>query len=158
MRVSYVINSFTASYAPVVTKDKILALQDAMIRSKGEGFVPGNTDNECPVKHHFAPGLYAREMFIPAGMTVVGKTHRFAHLNSVTKGRILVASEFGSREVEAGETFVSQPGIKRCGYALEDTIWVTYHPTEETDLAKIESHVIEPEDFLIGNQIVEVIA
>jgi hypothetical protein len=27
-------------------------------------------------------------------------------------------------------------------YVLEDTVWTTYHPTEETDLGKIEDHVI----------------
>lgn len=123
------------------TRERILRFQQAALA------VDGHRDpNEvCPVKHHFAPGLYAREIFIPKGSYVVGKTHRYAHLTTVSKGRILVASEFGNLEVVAPSTFMSKPGIKRVGVALEDTIWTTYHPTSETDLAAIEADVIVPE-------------
>lgn len=123
--------------------DQILRFQEeALKRENG-----ANPEDVCPVTHHFAPGLYAREMFIPAGAYVVGKMHRFAHLNTVSKGRIRVASAHGNREICAPATFLSQPGIKRVGVALEDTIWTTYHPTNETDLAAIEAEVIVPEDL-----------
>ena len=31
------------------------------------------TLDQFPLTHHFAPGVYAREMFLPAGHTIVGK-------------------------------------------------------------------------------------
>jgi quercetin dioxygenase-like cupin family protein len=112
---------------------------------------PGNTDELCPVTHHHAPGLYAREIFIPAGVLIVGKIHKHSHVNTISKGRVIVATEFGTQELVAPVTFVSVPGTKRAVVAQEDTIWTTYHPTEETDLAKIEEEVIAP-DFLAYEQ------
>jgi hypothetical protein len=53
-----------------------------------------------------------------------------------------VATEFGYEELVAPHTFVSKPGTKRAVLVLEDTIWTTYHPTEETDVGLIEDHVI----------------
>jgi hypothetical protein len=129
------------------TRENILRLQDEMLALRaaaGLPVTPGNTDADCPVTHHFAPGLYAREIFLPAGFVVVGKIHRHAHINTISKGRVSVATEFGTTELQAPCTFVSQPGTKRVVVAHEDTIWTTYHPTDETDLGRIEAHVIAP--------------
>ncbi len=99
---------------------------------------------EAPVTHHFAPGVYAREMFIPAGVMLTGKIHKHAHLNIISAGRILVVGMDGTqREVVAPAAFVSKPGTRRAGLALEDTTWTTIHPTQHTDLALIEEEVIE---------------
>ena len=137
------------------SRDQIMALQDSLIqalKAAGRAVTPGNTDDECPVTHHFAPGLYAREIFIPAGYVIVGKIHRHAHVNTISKGRVVVATEFGTSELVAPCTFVSVPGTKRAVVAQEDTIWTTYHPTQETDLNKIEESVIAPsfEDYEQG--------
>lgn len=116
-------------------RQTVAALQDAM-------FAAGGSVENCPVRHIFAPGAYAREMLIPAGTIIIGKIHKHAHLNFITKGRARVVTEFGPTEITAPHTFVSQPGTKRVVHALEDTLWTTVHPTNETDLAKIEDHVI----------------
>ena len=34
------------------------------------------------LKHTFAPGVYCREIFIPAGSVVIGKIHRLRRLRS----------------------------------------------------------------------------
>lgn len=131
-----------------VSLAQILRLEGLMVeqcRETGE-----DVNVLCHVTHHFAPGLYAREMRIPAGVTVVGKMHRHAHLATVSKGRIVVVSEHGRQELCAGMTFVSTPGVKRAAHALEDTIFITYHPTEKTDLAEIEADVIVPEHEVIA--------
>ena len=102
--------------------------------------------DQCPLTHHFAPKVYGREILLPAGSDVVGKIHRHAHLNVIVKGRALVATEFGSHEVKAGDIFVSEPGTKRAVHAIEDTVWMTIHPNEADtqDLAQIEEYVIAP--------------
>jgi hypothetical protein len=97
---------------------------------------------ECHVDHVFAPGLYARQIHMPAGALVVGKIHKHAHINTISKGKCLVATEFGFEELVAPHTFVSKPGTKRAVLVIEDTVWTTYHPTEETDMEKVENHVI----------------
>jgi len=101
-------------------------------------------EQDFPVVHIHAPGLYARQMTIPKGGIIIGKIHRHAHVNTISKGRVWVVTEFGKDEIVGPVTFVSQPGTKRVVVAQEETIWTTYHPTEETDLAKIEEHVIAP--------------
>lgn len=102
---------------------------------------------ETPVTHYFAPGVYAREIFIRAGVMLTGKIHKQEHLNIISSGRILVIGMDGSqKEVVAPCAFVSKPGTRRAGLALEDATWTTIHPTLETDLAKIEEEVIEKYD------------
>ncbi len=88
--------------------------------------------------HHFAPGLYARELHIPAGMTLTGQIHKFKNLNILSKGRMLVSGEEGIREVEAPFTVVSPAGTKRIAFALTDCVWTTILATEETDVPTIE--------------------
>lgn len=102
---------------------------------------------EMPTVHHFAPGMYARELRIPAGMVLTGKTHRHAHLNFLLEGDITVWIDGGMRRVQAPQVFVSQPGTKRVGFSHTDTRWVTVHATQETDLEKIEAEVIAPQDM-----------
>lgn len=101
-----------------------------------------DADKDCPVKHIFAPGAYAREIRLPKGSFVIGKIHKHAHLNFITKGRVRVLTESGPVEMEAPYTFVSEVGTKRMVYAVEETIWTTVHVTDETDLDKIEDYVI----------------
>lgn len=120
---------------PLTIREKILRLQDEMLKA-----VDHHVD--CPVRHIFAPGLYAREMFIPKGTVIVGKIHKHAHVNTISKGKCSVMTEFGPREIEAPHTFVSDVGTKRVVVALEDVIWTTYHPSNETDLTKLEDEII----------------
>lgn len=94
-----------------------------------------------PLEHGFAPGVYARKMFIKAGVALTGKIHKYAHWNILLRGRIVIVTEKGTKEMVAPAMFVSPPGTKRAGYALEDTEWVTIHPTEETDIDTIEKHI-----------------
>jgi hypothetical protein len=97
--------------------------------------------------HHFAPGMYGREFSMPAGMLVVGKIHRHAHLMMCVKGRATVVDEFGRYEVSAGFVQTSKPGAKRVVLAHEDTVFVTVHlnPSDTQDLCAIEAEHIEPE-------------
>jgi quercetin dioxygenase-like cupin family protein len=111
---------------------------------------------ECPLQHVFAPGAYARTMFIPAGTVIVGKIHKHAHLNILSQGTVCVKTETeGDRELTGPLTMVSPPGTKRAVYAVTDAVWTTIHLTNETDLEKIEGEVIAPtfedyEQFLLG--------
>lgn len=116
----------------------ILRLQDTIVN---DGLDVG--PESCPVKHHFAPGAYGREMFLPAGMIVVGKIHKHAHVNVISQGCVHVFTEHeGKLELRAPCTFVSSPGTKRAVHVIEDTVWTTVHVTDKTDLAEIEREVI----------------
>ena len=57
------------------------------------------TDNaeliDVPVVHHFAPGVYMRQMDAKAGTLVVSKMHRTEHMNILLSGSLTVATENG---------------------------------------------------------------
>ena len=99
---------------------------------------------ELEVKHHFASGVYARELHIPKGVCLVGKIHNYEQINVLSKGSIVVVTEEGYNELHAPLTFVSPAGTKRAGYTLEDTIWTTFHVSIDDDLDKIEQLHIAP--------------
>ena len=124
----------------------VLAQRDAIV--KLEQALHAQPDRlearDFVTRHHFAPGSYAREIELPAGSLVVGKIHRHAHVNVVSAGRCVVATEDGTEEFVAPCTFVSKAGTKRAVDALEDTVWTTIHVTNETDLERIEAEIIAP--------------
>lgn len=101
---------------------------------------------ECPLKHYFAPGVYVREIFMPAGTIVVGKIHKTEHFNIIQKGRVRVFQEGGDFEIAGPLTFVSGAGVQKVLYIMEDTIWSTVHITQERDLVKLEAELIEPDN------------
>ncbi len=121
-----------------VFRREVLDLQH-FIQTRNDRLDP---DKDCPVKHIFAPGVYAREMNLPKGLFLIGKIHKHAHLNFISKGKLRVLSESGPVELTAPCTFVSEVGTKRIVYAVEDSVWTTVHVTDETDLEKIEDYVI----------------
>ena len=108
------------------------------------------TDNaeliDVPVDHHFAPGLYMRQMNAKAGTLVVSKMHRTEHMNILLTGSLTVATEDGIELLKAPLVIKSMPGTKRIGYFHEDSSWITVHPTQTTDLDLIEQQVIVPDD------------
>lgn len=125
-----------------ITREDILALEAALAKVPGAVF--GDSDL-MPLKHTFAPGVYVREIFIPKGTVLTGKIHRHAHPNFLMSGEVIVVTEHeGRQHLKAPMSMISKAGTKRAIIALEDTIWITVHITNETDLKKIEDYVIAP--------------
>jgi hypothetical protein len=125
---------------PADIRAAIGALEQALCAHPDAVF--GDSDL-CPVTHAFADGIYQRTIFIPKGTVLTGKLHRFAHPNFLMQGEVIVVTEHGGREhLKAPLALISPPGTKRAIYALEDTIWITVHRTEDTDVEKIEAQVI----------------
>jgi hypothetical protein len=87
--------------------------------------------------HHFAPGIYARELHIPAGTTLTGAIHKFENMNILSAGDITVVTESGPVRLQAPCTIVSPPGTKRIAFAHTDTVWITLFGTDERDPEKI---------------------
>jgi hypothetical protein len=112
---------------------KIMALQEAMVGVLDQAGI----DREQELVH-----VYAREILLPAGLTIVGKIHKHAHLNMLMKGRVSVFTEKGREDFTGPLTMVSKAGTKRAVYAHEDTVWVTVHLTQSTDLDEIEDEII----------------
>lgn len=107
---------------------------------------------ECPMRHHFAPGVYLREMTIPAGVTAVGAVHKTEHLTLIV-GHCLITTDEGLKEIVGTATHLSKPGIKRACHAITETVITTVHPTTETDLDKLVEILTESKaDELMGGK------
>lgn len=106
---------------------------------------------ECQLQHRFAPGVYMREMLVPAGAVATGAVHKTEHLTIVV-GHCLLTTDDGVQEFAGYSSFVSKPGAKRAIVAIQDTVVTTVHPTEETDLDKLCLELTEskPEELLGG--------
>ena len=82
----------------------------------------------CPLTHHYTPGLYSREIYIPAGMLIIGKIHKHEHPNMLVKGHVSVLTEQGGVQLLQGPKFMISPaGTKRMLYTHSDTVWITFH-------------------------------
>ena len=106
---------------------------------------------KCPqvaikTKHYFSDGVYAREIYIPAGTLLTGKLHKFRQLNIVSLGDISVLLAGGIKRITAPYTVVSPPGTKRIAYAHVDTVWTTILRTDSDDLDEIEDHFIAKDE------------
>jgi quercetin dioxygenase-like cupin family protein len=115
---------------------------------------------ELTTEHHFVPGMYMRKVFRPAGTLIVGKVHKMPHFFLCAKGEIIAWTEKGMKKLQAGDVVECQPGTKRVTLATQDSIGVTIHKTEETDLDKIELELVEPDEtsmFDSGNKLKTVI-
>lgn len=105
---------------------------------------------ECPLQHRFAPGVYLREMLVPAGTVATGAVHKTEHATIVV-GHCILTTDEGPKEFIGYKSFVSKPGAKRAIYAIQDTIVTTVHPTDETDLDKLCELLTESKaDELLG--------
>lgn len=111
-------------------KDNVMVLENALLAM----------DNVEPeMTHTFCNGVYAREMRVPANVTLTGKVHRYPCINVISQGDLIVSTDEGFYNISAPYSFVSGAGVKKAIHALTDSVWTTFHPWDgEEDLEKIE--------------------
>lgn len=103
----------------------------------------GESPEGFPVTHRFTPGLYVREIFMPAGSIITSKVHLTEHPFTVSQGHCWVFTEGGNwQEIRAPYTGITRPGTRRLLFMVRDTVWSTYHVTDKTDVAEIEEEII----------------
>jgi hypothetical protein len=93
---------------------------------------------ECPLLHDFAPGIYLRRILMPKGAYIIGKTHKTKHFNIILSGEANVMIDGVIQNIKAPCVFTSNPGIKKALFIIKEMIWATVHPTDETDIEKLE--------------------
>ena len=106
---------------------QIFALEAAILEQE---------QRDCPVVHHYAPGVYVREMRVPPWT---------------------VLTEDGLQVLEAPCTILSKPGIKRVGRTFEEgATWSTIHanPDDCRDMDVIVGRLCTtPNSELLGNRV-----
>lgn len=102
---------------------------------------------EMRLDHSFVPGAYARQLWRPKGTLIVGKIHKFGCFNFLLSGSLRIWDESGVRDIVSPYFFVSTGGSRRVTFAHEDSLFVTVHVTNETELDKIEAELIESSEI-----------
>lgn len=120
-----------------------------------EALLEAMPQKEMPVKHRFSRGVYARELFIPKGTVLTGRIHKYSQINVLLRGDISVLTEHGIKRITAPFVIESPAGTKRAGYAHEDTVWMTFCGTDNTDPDTLEDELTtrnyaDYEAFCIG--------
>jgi len=118
------------------TRARVERLQDAL------NTVP---QVDCPVRHYFAPGLFAREITIPAGTCLVGAVHKTQNLAVLSVGRLRLVTDDGVIEVSAPAMLTVRAGVKNAAVAIETAVWTNFfpNPDDETDLEKLVTRFTE---------------
>lgn len=88
---------------------------------------------DCPTRHHFADGLYGREMTVPADTIISGRLHSRSQINVISKGAGAIRTEKGWEFFSAPFTFEAPAGAKRLIYALTEIVWTTFLHTHERE-------------------------
>jgi len=98
-------------------------------------------------KHHFAEGMYGRELPIQADAFVVGKIHRHEHITVLLSGTATINTDKGMERITGPHIWISPPGAKRALYTHTDCVFFTVHLNHDNtrDLEAIEADVIVPE-------------
>ena len=117
----------------------ILNLEEAM--KELEGYDKEGKDI-CRITHYHAPGLYGREMWMPADCLITGKIHKTEHICVLSKGKVTVSDGGEVNTYEAPATIISKVGAKRAIYAHEESVWTNFHATELDDPEEIEADII----------------
>ena len=118
----------------VKTIDPIEKLEGAMLQLE---------QVDTPLTHRFAPGVYLREIFMPADTIVIGHKHKTKHFNIILEGSAQVMMDGEMYHLGPGCTFTSEPGVRKVLHVLEDMRWQTVHPTDEVEIETLEDMLIE---------------
>lgn len=106
---------------------------------------------DLPLGHYSIPGVYVRAMLIPKDTVLTGKIHNHECISIVAKGSITVTDGNQPKRLDAGWLGITPPGLKRAGFAHEDTVFITVHRCDETEIEKIETFLVSEsyEQFLL---------
>lgn len=112
----------SSSSLPAPSPSRLDALERALLDS-------GLPVIDLPLIHRFTPGVYAREIFMPAGTLLTSKVHNTEHFYVVLSGMARVGLPGQpTQTLTAGHVGVTKPGTRRLLYILEDCRWITFHP------------------------------
>lgn len=106
-----------------------------------ESHMLGLPQAECPVVHHFGPGIYIREVTLPAGTFAIGHAQRHDHLNIMLTGKVAIVDDAGKTKIlQAPLIFVGKPG-RKVGLILETCVWQNVYPNpdDERDVDVLEA-------------------
>jgi len=90
------------------------------------------------LEESLTPGIYIRELTMPAGQIVISEIHKQKHPFLITQGKVSVYDGHTMQLYDAPFKGITEPGTKRILYTHERTTWITFHPVEFTSLDEVD--------------------
>lgn len=118
-----------------VTKDKIVRLQDELLKMEQADIV---------TEHTFTPGIYERKIIVPAWCVLTGAAHKTAYKVRLEKGTIAVNIDSEVKILTAPLEFDAPAGAQRVGRVFDETVvWVDIYdnPDNCTDIPTLENRL-----------------
>ena len=104
---------------------------------------------ECPEENFFGPNVYIKQVTMPAGSVIIGKSHKIEHICNMISGRMILVDSYGDKkELVAPMTFVAPKG-RKVAYIVETVVFQNIFSTNETDLDKLENMIVDNSDSLL---------
>jgi hypothetical protein len=140
-----------------VTRASVSAFED-IIKSHPDAITPMEF-NKGRLFHHFMPGVYLRELHIPADMITTGMIHKHPCLCILAKGKRRTLVNGALETVTAPHIQLTPAGFKRVSYTIEAAVFITVHEnqTNSRDTAWLEKEIScsteqDYQAFLAGRQ------
>lgn len=105
-------------------------------------------------QHLVHAGMYARTMFIPAGVVLTGALVDADNV-CVMQGDITVTTDEGAKRFTGFHVVPANAGHKRAGYAHADTWWTAFFRTDLQDVAAIEESITKEAARLMSRKVNE---
>lgn len=101
---------------------------------------------EAPLTHFFQPGVYVRQVVMPAGSFIIGKCHKTEHLNVIQNGKLKVIVGDFLYDINGPCVLSSGEGINKILLIEEETSWITIHqnPSNLRDIEELEGMLVFP--------------
>jgi hypothetical protein len=96
----------------------------------------------CKLFHHFAPGVYLRELRRPADTYIIGHAHKTEHLNILLEGDLDVYMDGKLSRMVAPRIFLSEANVRKLTHTEKGATLLTIHATDEVDIDKLEDELI----------------
>lgn len=88
--------------------------------------------------HHFSDGVYAKQMTVPAGITILTHSHAYSHLSILSQGEVIVITDDDRTSYTAPACIEIKAHVKHAIHAVKDMVWFCIHATQETDPDKVD--------------------
>lgn len=86
-------------------------------------------------------GMYVRKIFIPEGTALFSKVWLEPYLDIMVSGDITVFTEHGTKRLSGLNIMPGRKLRKRVGVAHSDTLWITVHRTDSTEVTELEDNM-----------------
>jgi len=135
-----------------VTKEKIVALQDELLKMEQADIV---------TEHTFTPGVYERKIIVPPWCVLTGAPHKTAYKVRLEKGTIAVNIGTEVKILTAPLEFDASAGEQRVGRVFEDeVVWVDIYENLDdcTDIPTLEDRLYVVPECGLGSNRVKILA